>query len=103
MTRQVPPAFARASNRAHEIIELMLQMMLQGLQEPELQEQAQWNRLFGDKQSTAASLQKLVQALAVLPVEGGAKANAAALAEVEPELSAEEMEMLAAWLAQTGE
>lgn len=99
MTRRPRAAFTRASICAHEMIELLLREMRRGLEHPQLQETLQWSRVFGE-QSAVASLQKLVQALAVLPAEGDANPNMLLPAPAEPDLSAEEMEMLAAWLAQ---
>jgi len=91
------PHVLRASKRANLLIEAMLKEMQRGIRDPQRFESTEWERLFGNKQSMVVNLQKLVQALAVLPsalscetskpIQNGA-------------LSAQEMELLAEWLKQ---
>lgn len=90
---------ARASKRANALIEAMLREMQRGLRQPELLDGPQWERVFGAKQSMVVNLQKLVQALSALPVPEPATPKGASKNQPVQTLSAEEMRLLTAWLA----
>ncbi len=90
----------RAAKRAGQLIEALLKEMQVGLQDPERLESLHWVQLFGAKQSAVVNLQKLVQALSALPDAGGAKPTANAEYPEGEALSAEEMQLLTAWLGQ---
>ena len=92
------PALARASKRANALIEAMLKEMQMGLKDPERLDSPDWARLFGAKQSMVVNLQKLVQALASLPLEPP-KVDRAMDVNQEAPLSKEEMGLLTQWLA----
>ena len=92
------PAALRTSKRARSIIELLLEEMRQGMRDPDRVMTKEWERLFGSKQSVVVNLQKLVQALSVLP-------DGEAVEEVDsptalPPMTAEEVAILKAWLAE---
>lgn len=92
------PALTRASKRATSLIEAMLREMQGGLRNPEKLKSAEWSRLFGNRQSMVANLQKLVQSLAALSEPRGKKPT---LAMDHPEgelMNAQEMQILSAWL-----
>ena len=90
---------ARAAKRAGTLIEAMLKEMQRGMRHPHVLESPEWERVFGSKQSAVANLQKLVQALAVLPAFAAHPSNTAGADQPETTLSDEEMQLLAAWLA----
>ncbi len=80
---------------------MMLKAMQRGMAEPEFLVSEEWAMLFGSKQSMVVNLQKLVQALAALPGEVAQPERESAKAAAQP-LSAEEMALLTAWLADGG-
>jgi hypothetical protein len=95
------PALARTSQRAQVLIESMLREMQRGLREPSRLESPAWEQLFGAKQSMVSNLQKLVQALAALPLAGASDASPPPAEPLAADaLTAEEMALLAAWLAE---
>ena len=92
-------ACARATKRANALIDAMLKEMQRGLKQPELFETAEWERLFGAKQSMVVNVQKLVQALSALPSLEGQEAKVLPKNQPVEKLSAEEMRLLNEWLA----
>lgn len=91
-------ACARATRRANALIDAMLKEMQRGLKRPELFETAEWERLFGAKQSMVVNVQKLVQALSALPSQEGHEIKGPAKHQPVERLSAEEMRLLTEWL-----
>lgn len=87
----------RTSKQARAIIELLLEEMREGMTDPSRAMSEEWERLFGSKQSVVANLQKLVQALAVLPDGEGVEEDAQAPL---PPMSSEEVGILKEWLEQ---
>jgi uncharacterized membrane protein len=90
----------RANKRAGMLIESLLKEMQRGVRDQRLLETPEWERLFGSKQSVVVNVQKLVQALAALPIEAPAQPNNELPKPEVERLSDEEMQMLTAWLEQ---
>ena len=93
-------SLACASKRANVLIESMLKEMQRGLRDPVRMQDPLWIQLFGAKQSMVVNVQKLVQTLAALPQEPMAQDS---VSKAHPEghaLTAEEMGLLTAWLAE---
>lgn len=89
---------AQASKRAYALIESILKEMQRGIRDPSRLKHPDWELLFGAKQGVVANLQKLVQALSALPVEAASGTDAKPILADETPLSAEEMQLLIAWL-----
>lgn len=87
------PVSERAGKRAHQLIDRILKEMQAGLDDKTRLQNPEWERLFGTKQSMVANLQKLVQALMILPSDGTSKKGAAA----DVPLGFKELQLLAAW------
>lgn len=93
------PATARTNKQARRVIELVLKEMRAGMKNPSKLLSKEWAQLFGANQSMVANLQKLIQAMAVLPEpEGETKGRDPEL----PPMTAQEMEILIAWLGKEG-
>ena len=95
-SKRAAPTLARVNKRAEALIEALLKEMQRGVSDQAVMERPEWERLFGAKQSLVVNLQKLVQALAALPLEMEPSKETA-----NPEgqrLSDEEMRLLTAWL-----
>lgn len=84
--------------RTRLLVEVLLEVMEQGIRAPDSERSEQWERLFGTKDSAVVNLQKLVQLLAELQAQSGSTLDDAH-ALVEP-VSSEEMALLAQWLEQ---
>ncbi len=82
--------------RTHLLIEVLMEVMEQGIRNAEADVSDRWVRLFGSKDSAVVNLQKLVQLLAELQ----AQATPPAGAPTEEALSPEEMALLAQWFEQ---
>ena len=98
--RRAAPSLARANKRAGALIESLLKEIQRGVDEPALLESPEWERLFGLKQSVVVNVQKLVQALAVLPNEEPDNVTKGKEAQQDDRLTDEEMGMLTEWLAE---
>jgi hypothetical protein len=86
--------------RANRLIESILKEMQQALRDPQRCARPEWEMLFGSKQSMVVNLQKLVQALAVIPISELSKPSEKGASQEVPELTKQEIELLAAWLTQ---
>jgi hypothetical protein len=98
--KQADLALGRATKRASALIEALLEEMQNGVGDPELLKNPAWVQLFGDKQSMVVNLQKLVQALAVLPVLASKHAAPKKAHREVTRLNDEEMGILTDWLTQ---
>lgn len=92
------PALAGSSKRAHALIECMLREMQRALRDPARLESPEWDRLFGAKQSMVVNVQKLVQALAVIPIAEIVEDSSQADHQEGQKLSPQEMDLLRDWL-----
>ena len=93
-------SLTRSGKRANAVIDAMLKQMQRGLREPKLMEGPVWDQLFGAKQSMVVNVQKLVQALAALPVQTVTEISPAQTNPEGERLTDEEMRLLTAWLAE---
>jgi hypothetical protein len=89
---------ARAVRRARTLIELLMKEMHASLRDPNRLTDDQWEKLFGAKQSMVMNVHKLVDALTSLPVP----AATAQMQEAPAPITTQEMEMLKAWIAESG-
>lgn len=90
----------RTVRRAQQLIDLLMKEMLDGLVDRSRLSSEEWDKLFGAKQSMIANLQKLVSTLGDLPE--APSAQIAPQQQSQAAITPQEMEMLAAWLAERG-
>lgn len=89
----------RAARRARTLIELMMKEMYAGLADPDRLADAQWDKLFGAKQSMIANLQKLVATLNDL-----AEMEVETVKTARPEpLTPADVALLTAWINDSNE
>ncbi len=92
----------RSTRRARTLVELMMKEMHASLRDPDRLSPEMWDKLFGAKQSMIANLHKLVVTLMALSEDEVPQKQAQEDSAAEA-LTAEEMLMLTAWLAERGD
>jgi hypothetical protein len=90
------PALIASGKRIHALIEMMLEEMQRGLDDPDRLTKPEWTRLFGSRQSMVGNVQKLVQALAAIPAEDN---SAEGGQEGKRPLSLPEVALISAWMS----
>ena len=94
---KIHPVHAGLTARIQRLIDTLLQNLQCTVTAPLTYDDAQWERLFGAKQGVVVNLLKLVQTLAVLPVEEVASTNQSN-SEAQ-QLNLQELAILQAWAA----